>query len=258
MDPEDKLSHAYILSGPSGPAFERARTLCMEMLCTAVRDRPCSVCRNCVKLNHGTHPDLIIVQRQTDSSGKPKREIYVEQIREIVDTAHILPNEARKKVYLIKEADTMNTSAQNALLKLLEEPPEFMALLLLCENAGALLETVRSRCAVLRVTGPDGHEPDPAAMDGARRYLSAAAGGDALELLRLCNELSELTSAQASDFAEAALGLAADMLSHRRDPEGMSQSELLRISRVLLQAKDYLHSNVSVKHVFGLLSVRTF
>ena len=251
------LSHAYILSGPSAPAFERARTLCMEMLCTAQAGRPCGVCRDCVKLTRGTHPDFITVQRQTDSSGRQRREIYVEQVREIVDTAYILPNEARKKVYVIKDADTMNVSAQNALLKLLEEPPDFMALMLLCENAGALLETVRSRCVVVRVAGQDGHEPDPAALDGARRYLSSAAGGDALELLRLCNELGELTPAQASDFAEAALGLAADMLARRRDAEGLSEAELLRISRLLLRTRDYLRSNVGVKHVFGLLSVRT-
>lgn len=258
MEPERGLSHAYILSGPSAPAFERARTLCMEMLCTSQGDRPCRVCRDCVKLAHGTHPDFIIVQRQTDSSGRPRREIYVEQVREIVNTAYILPNEARKKVYVIKDADTMNVSAQNALLKLLEEPPDFMALLLLCENAGAMLETVRSRCAVVRVAGQDGHEPDPAALDGARRYLSTAAGGDALEVLRLCNELGEFTPAQASDFTEAALGLAADMLARRRDPEGLSEAALLRISHLLLRAGEYLRANVGVKHVFGLLSVLTF
>ena len=100
-----KLSHAYIVAGSSGPALEKARSLAAQMLCSASQNRPCGACRDCVKLAHGTHPDFIIIQRQTDSSGKPRREIYVEQVREIVDSAHILPNEAAKKIYAIKDAD---------------------------------------------------------------------------------------------------------------------------------------------------------
>lgn len=257
MNTEQRLSHAYIVAGPSGPAGDKAGQLAAAMLCTSELSRPCGICRDCVKLSRGAHPDLITVRRQTDSAGRPRREIYVEQVREIVDGAHILPNEARKKVYVIRDADAMNPSAQNALLKLLEEPPEFVALILLCENIDALLETVRSRCAVVRAAGPDGLGPDPAALENARRYLSAAAVGDELALLRLCSELGELTPAQAADFTAAALGLCADMLSRRRGAEGLSEAGLLRISRLLLRARDYLRSNVGVKHVFGLLSVRT-
>lgn len=257
MDTIQRLSHAYIVAGPAGPAFEKARALCSKMLCTAAGARPCGVCRHCVKLSHGTHPDFITVQRQTDSAGKPRREIYVEQVREIVDSAHILPNEAAKKVYVIKDAGAMNPSAQNALLKLLEEPPDFVAFILLCENTDALLETVRSRCALVRVTGPDEHAPDPEAVENARRYLAAAGRGDELELLSLCGELGELSPAQAGDFADASLALVTDMLAGRYDSGGLSVDALIGLSRLLLRARDYLKSNVGVKHVFGLLSVRT-
>lgn len=253
----DKLSHAYIVAGPAGAALEKARQLAAAMMCSGSGRRPCGVCRDCVKLARGAHPDFITVQRQTDSAGKPRREIYVEQVREIIDGAHILPNEAAKKVYAVKDADTMNASAQNALLKLLEEPPEFVALILLCENIDALLETVRSRCAAVRVTGPDEREIDPAAPANALRYLAAAAKGDELELLKVCNELGECTPGQASDFAGAALELVSDMLSRRRDTLGLDTAALLRLSKLLLRAEEYLKSNVGVKHVFGLLSVCT-
>ncbi|MCM1149902.1 MAG: hypothetical protein NC319_07465, partial [Butyricicoccus sp.] len=213
--------------------------------------------RDCVKLRRGTHPDLITVGRQSSSAGELRREIRVEQVREIVSGARILPNESRRKVYLIREADTMNPSAQNALLKLLEEPPRFVALLLLCENPGALLETVRSRCALARASGRDEREADPAALENAQKYLRAAAKRDELELLRVCNSLSALTGAQAAAFTGAALELTVDMLSRRRERDGLSEGELLHISRLLLRARDYLRSNVGVKHVFGLLSVRT-
>lgn len=257
MDAAEKLSHAYIVTGPPGPAEEKARQLTAALMCSAGSGRPCGVCRDCIKLSRGTHPDLITVERQAGSSGELRREIRVEQVREIVSGAHILPNESRRKVYLIKEAGAMNPSAQNALLKLLEEPPGFAALLLLCENPDALLETVRSRCALVRAAGRDEREADPAALENAQKYLRAAAGRDGLELLRVCNTLSALTPAQAAAFADAALELSVDMLSRRRDREGLSGQELLHISRLLLRARDYLRSNVGVKHVFGLLSVRT-
>ncbi len=254
---EGKLSHAYIVTGPPGPAEEKARQLAAALMCSADAGRPCGVCRDCVKLSRGTHPDLITVARLPGANGEPRREIYVDQVREIVSGAHILPNESRRKVYLIKEAGAMNPSAQNALLKLLEEPPRFVALLLLCENPDALLETVRSRCALVRASGRDERESDPAALENAQKYLRAAARRDELELLLACNSLSALTPAQAAAFAGAALELTADMLSLRRPREGLSERELLRISRLLLRARDYLRSNVGVKHVFGLLSVRT-
>lgn len=257
MDAEQKLSHAYIITGAPGAAEEKARHLAAALLCSAETGRPCGACRDCEKLRRGTHPDLITVERQSGSNGELRREIRVEQVREVVSGAHILPNESRRKVYLIKEAWAMNPSAQNALLKLLEEPPRFVALLLLCENPDALLETVRSRCALVRAAGRDEREHDSAALENARNYLRAAAGRDELELLRVCNSLSALTPAQAAAFADAALELTVDMLSRRRGRDGLSERELLHISRLLLRARDYLRSNVGVKHVFGLLSVRT-
>lgn len=257
MDASQNLSHAYIITGPPGPAEAEAKRLAAALLCSADTGRPCGICRDCEKLARGTHPDLITVGRQTAASGELRREIRVEQVRELVSGAHVLPNESRRKVYLIREAGAMNPSAQNALLKLLEEPPRFVALLLLCENPENLLETVRSRCALIRAAGADERETDPAALENAQKYLRAAAGRDELALLGVCSALSALTPAQAAAFADAALALTVDMLSRRRDREGLSERELLHISRLLLRARDYLRSNVGVKHVFGLLSVRT-
>ena len=254
---EQKLSHAYIITGPPGPAGAEAGRLAAALLCSAETGRPCGKCRDCVKLSRGAHPDLITVGRQTGTNGELRREIYVEQAREIVSGAHILPNESPRKVYLIKDAGAMNPSAQNALLKLLEEPPRFVALLLLCENPDTLLETVRSRCALVRAAGDDERERDSAALENAQKYLRAAGSRDSLYMLRVCDSLSALTPAQAAAFTDAALELSVDMLAHRQAREGLSERELLHISRLLLRARDYLRSNVGVKHVFGLLSVRT-
>ena len=140
------LSHAYIISGPAGSGRHTlARLLCAAMVCTASpAGRPCGVCAPCKKVLGGIHPDVITISGAGE--GKP---ITVDQIRSLRTDAHIRPNEGERKVYLLEGADQMNASAQNAMLKLLEEGPRYAAFLLLAENGGGLLQTVRSRCEEL-------------------------------------------------------------------------------------------------------------
>lgn len=137
------LSHAYILSGPEGSGRHTlARLLAQAMVCTGeAGERPCGRCPQCRKAAEGYHPDISVLTGPAE--GKP---ITVDQIRSLRADAHIRPNEAQRKVYLLEEADQMNASAQNAMLKLLEEGPAYAAFLLLAGNEGGLLETVRSRC----------------------------------------------------------------------------------------------------------------
>lgn len=140
------LSHAYIISGPSGSGRHTlARLLAAAMVCTARPGRrPCGRCTPCKKVFSGIHPDVITTAGPGE--GKP---ITVDQIRALRADAHIRPNEGERKVYLLEEADRMNASSQNAMLKLLEEGPGYAAFLLLCGNAGGMLQTVRSRCEEL-------------------------------------------------------------------------------------------------------------
>ena len=86
-------------------------------------DVPCGVCRGCRKAAAGTHPDIIPVRRLTDKSGNLRRELTVAQIRDLSLDAQVLPGEAERKVYIVEEAEFLNLNAQNAALKLLEESP---------------------------------------------------------------------------------------------------------------------------------------
>ena len=143
------LSHAYILAGPPGSGRHTlAGLLSRALVCTAEGEkRPCGVCTQCRKAAEHIHPDVITITGAAE--GKP---ITVDQVRSLRADAHIRPNEAARKVYILEEADRMNDSAQNAMLKLLEEGPAYAAFLLVAENAGGLLQTVRSRCEVLELT----------------------------------------------------------------------------------------------------------
>ena len=140
------LSHAYILSGPPGSGRHTlARLLAAAMVCTAPpAERPCGRCAACRKVNEEIHPDVI-----TLAGAGENKPISVDQVRALRADAYIRPNEGERKVYLLERAEEMNASAQNAMLKLLEEGPPYAAFLLLAENSSALLQTVRSRCEEL-------------------------------------------------------------------------------------------------------------
>ena len=119
------LPHACIITGP----LELARTAAAAMVCTApLGERPCGRCVPCRKAEQEIHPDIMTLSGPKE--GKP---ITVDQIRALRADAYIRPNEGERKVYLLREADEMNPSAQNAMLKLLEEGPSYAAFLLLAE-----------------------------------------------------------------------------------------------------------------------------
>ncbi len=256
MDNAHRLSHAYIVAGAQQEAQAKAMELAGAMLCESPGARPCGVCRHCRKVQKGIHPDLISISRPLDEKGKPRREIYVEQIRELSRSSAELPNEAEKKVYLIKEAGEMNTAAQNALLKLLEEPPKFVSFILLAETPAQLLETVRSRCVSINLKAED-EEFEPEAVKRAEEYLSLTAKGDAAALLMFFNGLGELGGAESRDFVLAARELLTDMLCFRRNDISLERGHMMALVGLMNRADEYLKANVGAKHVFGLLSVRS-
>ena len=143
----DRLSHAYILSGPQGSGKRTlARLLAAAMECTSGRTRPCLVCAQCRKVLSGNHPDVITVDDEK------KKTVSVELVREARTDMYLRPNEGRRKVYIFPRAMDMGAPGQNALLKVLEEPPAYGAFLLLTDGAQRLLPTIRSRCVELQLS----------------------------------------------------------------------------------------------------------
>ena len=176
IKPGERVSHAYIVASASEEARrETAQRLAAAMLCESGGERPCGECRHCRKVFAGIHPDVISVAPGVDDKGRKRREILVDQVRFISADAQVMPNEARVKVYVVHDADRMNAAAQNALLKLLEEPPASAAFVLCAANPALLLPTVRSRCVLIR-RNADAAEDEQSAAD-ALALLSALAAG---------------------------------------------------------------------------------
>lgn len=146
---EDKVSHAYILNGEKGSGKKLlANLFSMSLQC---QDRhsdgdACGKCQSCKQAVSGNQPDIIRVTHE-----KPNT-ISVDDIREQVNNDIVIkPYKGPYKIYIIPNADMMSVQAQNALLKTIEEPPEYGIIFLLTENADTLLPTIMSRCVMLKL-----------------------------------------------------------------------------------------------------------
>lgn len=134
-------SHFYLISGPAGSGKKTlARLLAAALMCKS-GDKPCMQCSACRKVMADTHPDYITV---VDPDHKT---IPVDMVRDIREEMFILPNEGDRKIYVF--AQDLRIEGQNALLKILEEPPSYGVFILLTDNPEKLLPTVRSRCVQL-------------------------------------------------------------------------------------------------------------
>ncbi len=150
---KDAAHHAYIFEGEAGVgSFEAAQLFAAALVCERKETAPCTVCKACIMAKAQTHPDIYYIKPPKD-----KKNITVDQIREVVNDAYTKPYESGKKVYIIAYGDNMNEQAQNAFLKVLEEPPQYAVFVILSENHETLLATIRSRCTKVRFNPvPDG------------------------------------------------------------------------------------------------------
>ena len=136
-----RISHFYLISGPAGSGKHTlARLLSAALQCTGA-DKPCLTCSACRKVMADTHPDCITI---TDPEHK---NVAVKIVREARADMYVMPNEGQRKIYIFPQE--MGIEGQNALLKVLEEPPEYGVFILLSDNPEKLLPTVRSRCTEL-------------------------------------------------------------------------------------------------------------
>ena len=281
---DGQLSHAYILSGPADCGKHTlAAVLSSAMVCTGNGNRPCGVCSACRKTAAGIHPDIVTVLPEEEGKA-----ITVDQIRRMRADAWVRPNEAERKVYIVEQADRMKPTAQNAMLKLLEEGPVYAAFLLLAENSGALLQTVRSRCeelALFPVSVPQaeqwlaeqfpdkpvalrrqaaldcqgllgraaellsGDEGESAALnERAEQIIQLWLAGKEPELMDLCAPMEKWDKGQ---FA-ALLDRMTAQMSSRLD-ETKNRRKLLKLFQLMSQMRQALAVNVGQAHLAGWL-----
>lgn len=252
----NERTHAYILAAPPGSARdEAARKAAAALICECGGTRACGVCRHCVKTLTGKHPDVSTLEREADDKGRPKREIYVNQIRALAADAQVSPNEAGGKVCIINDADAMNVSAQNALLKLLEEPPGNVCFILCAVSETSLLPTVRSRCAVITLTTGTAASSD-AVTKRADELIRGAAKGDKLRILRFFTDCEKMDSRELEEFLICASSMLTDILCGRLENPGLDRHASMAMIEIFEKARGMLKVNTGVKHLLGMVAAQ--
>ena len=206
------ISHFYLISGPRGSGKHTlAKLLAAAILCQS-RERPCLGCGVCRRVLETGHPDFITVD------DPEKKTVTVDLIRQARSDIYVQPNESDHKIYLFPRAQDMGLPGQNALLKVLEEPPKYGVFILLTDNPEKLLPTVRSRCTELKLLPLDGklltRELQKEFPNEPRENIDAAAVrsggflGQAREILQGGRETPPQTENLVKSFASRdALGL---------------------------------------------------
>ena len=157
---DSRLPHAIIIEGDEGTG---RHTLALETARAAVctgENAPCNECRDCTLALHSNHPDIEIFVPE-----EKKKALTVEQIRKIKANSFVKAHRNGKKIFIIEKADLLSEVSQNALLKTIEEPPQDILFILICETSAKLLETVISRCVIFSLFPPE--------RDEALEYIKA-------------------------------------------------------------------------------------
>ena len=164
---EGRLPHALLFEGPPAQTLLLSKPLRRRLVCEDPAVRPCGQCPACRKAAAGSHPDIAVAGGSGGS-----RSFHKEEIAALRRDAFVRPNEAPCRVFILAGAEQMSIQAQNALLKLLEEPPATVQFLLTSENASALLPTVVSR--VQRLSLQQAALPEDGGLAGADALLRCA------------------------------------------------------------------------------------
>lgn len=256
---ENKVPHAIVLEGHDKKTLNvAAQQLAMWAVCKST-NRPCFNCNACLKVQRSTHPDVYIAK----PDGK-KNTVKIAEIRSICMDSVFMPNESDCKVYIIPESDRMEAAPQNAILKLIEEPPQPILFILLCENVSGLLQTIRSRCSVFKVDRPA--ETNKEVDSLVKNIVRALCQKNESELMYACSELNDRQTSidvlnRLSDIAaDSAVYAITGKISSPNDDMvkelslNIKKRGLIQIQNSILKISDYIKGNVNLQLVGTVLS----
>ncbi len=187
-----RIPHAIMIEGENTVSnLDLALYIATAAVCDNA-SAPCGVCRNCHLAKVGTHPDITVVNALDG-----KKFLSVSQIRELRSDVFVKAHSAACRIFIIEEAHRMNEQAQNALLKVLEEPPKNVVFILSVPSKTMLLDTIISRCVLLSLLGVKNN--DNSQLDAANQFIDLLLSGSEYDMLKLLSTF-EKSRSDAQDF----------------------------------------------------------
>lgn len=226
-----QISHSYIFWGTEGIGKKIiAKEFAKKILCLENKEENCK-CKSCIEFDSKNNPDFSILDLE---DGK----IKIEQVREMQRKVAEKPIISNKKVYIINDADKMTIEAQNCLLKTLEEPPEYITIILICSNENNLLSTIKSRCTRIFF--------EPIEIEKVKKYV-------------IENKLFENINENIIELSQGSIGKAINLLEHQNLYENLEKIliSLLdnNLTDIVLMAEEIYKSKEEINSILEYMNV---
>lgn len=249
------LFHSYIIESASTAFADDFLSYARSVLMCSGDKKPCGICPDCRKLSADSHPDVLIC-------GGDDKPANMEAVRNVIALSHVPPSEGTSCIFIFKCCEKMRWDAQNALLKLLEEPPPYVRILLSTAKKEAVLPTVRSRCRLITLTDEPPAKTDKAstaAKDRAQKTLQMLSGGS-----RRFDFFVFMTEKQTRDKAVLYLSALYAELTDMLKMQGssaelatfMGKRAICGMADAVFAAKGAAEANANLSSLFAALAIR--
>lgn len=240
---EGRIPHAILIIGERGSGKHALADFLAKAIVCGKTEAPCDACDNCRAAEGKNHPDITGIAPEDN-----KKSIAVDQVRELRQEAFIKPHKADKRVFIIDKADTMNASSQNAILKVLEEPPTATMFVLVAENKAAFLDTIISRCVVLNTTAKSDSAAQTKAEAKADEFLKYLLDNDQYNMLLLTNGFTKKRT-DADEFIKALKTAVSKRI--KTDPKSHFAKPLLAFYNEIFEYEQQLITNINLNLFFS-------
>ena len=180
------ISHALLFESDNKDlCISVAINVAKILMCQSGKNNFCGKCNSCKKISDNSHPDIKIISPQSG-----QKTIGIDTIRILKQNAYITPNESDYKIYIFPDASTITPQAQNAFLKILEEPPKSVIFMMICQNKSKLLNTIISRLTCFKISNCD-DMVDDIILSSAKKLIEGLINKNELEILKILSEFSK-------------------------------------------------------------------
>ena len=245
----NRIPHAILIEGDN---IDDARTLADYIAKSAVcraDNKPCGICSDCHLAEVGTHPDISVIGLEDG-----KKNVSVSQIRQLRSNAFVKAHSAEHRVFIIENADKMNEQAQNALLKVLEEPPKGVIFILIAVSRTLLLKTVISRCSVFSLSSAETSQKENKTETMAKEYLRMLFDGSEYEMLKLLSKLEK--DRNLSDEFFCCLQIQCVEMLKKSPKNGARAKTLAKLYLDIQIYKEQLKTNVNLPLIFCTATIK--